>query len=379
MKIFNHFIWKLPFYKLAHENIIKSPMPLNFTFSVTNLCQSKCKTCNIWKIYREDPKLYKKELNINEIEKIFSSLGNIYIFNVSGGEPFIRKDFLEIVKLAVKYLKPKIIHIPTNAIAEKKVIKTVKEIIEHLKQYAPDTKLTIKPSLDHIYEKHDDIRGVKGNFNKVMNVFTELKKLKKEYNNLYAELGTVISKMNFSDIEYISDFVRTLKPDSYRNEIAEIRSEMFNLNNDITPDYYEYRKAIDIFAEHQKKEMKNRSFFQKTTNAFRLVYYDLVLKILQKNNQPIPCYAGITNAHMTAYGDVWACCTLGYDDSMGNLRDFNYNFKKLWNSNQAFEVRKKIYNKECVCPLANQMYSSILMDFKSSLKVVMIILRNKKL
>ena len=33
-------------------------------------------------------------------------------FNISGGEPFLRDDFPEIIKLACRYLTPGIIHIP---------------------------------------------------------------------------------------------------------------------------------------------------------------------------------------------------------------------------------------------------------------------------
>ena len=57
-------------------------------------------------------------------------MGRIYVFNVSGGEPFLRDDFPEIIKLACKYLKPSVIHIPTNAIAKKKIRKNLIIILD---------------------------------------------------------------------------------------------------------------------------------------------------------------------------------------------------------------------------------------------------------
>ena len=377
MKLFNsnHFVYKLPLYFLADRFQTRPPLPFNLTFSVTNVCQSRCRTCKIWDLYRKDPQLRDNELTLEEIESLFKSMGPIYIFNISGGEPFLRDDLPDIITLAVKYLKPGIIHIPTNAIARKKINQSLHRIIEILKTAAPDTHLTIKPSLDHLNEKHDEIRGAKGNFQKVVDVFQDLKNLKAEYPNLSAELGTVISKWNINDIEEISRFAHSLNPDSYRNEIAEERSEMFNFDDGITPLHEDYKKAIDTFSSHQIREMGNKPLFNRIANAFRLVYYQLALKFLHMQSQPIPCYGGITNAHLTPYGDIWACCTLGYTESMGNVKDHGYDFNSVWQSSRAWEVRHKIRNHQCACPLANQMYSNIMMDIKSIVKVIKLILK----
>ena len=343
---------------------------LNLTFSVTNLCQSKCKTCRIWQLYRQNPKQLDAELTIEEIDKIFQSIGHVYIFNVSGGEPFLRKDFVDIIDLACHHLSPGIIHIPTNAIATRLIAKKTQQIIKILRSRYPKTRLTVKPSLDHIDSRHDEIRGVKGNFEKVMTLFETLKTMKADYPHFHVELGTVISRWNVDDIEEIAAFITKLDPESYRNEIAEQRSEMFNIENPITPGADEYKEAITFFVTQIKANMRNELFFHRITNAFRLVYYDLAVKILDQGRQVIPCYGGISNAHMTPYGDIWACCTLGYDKPMGNLRNFGYDFARLWSSPQADDVRQFIHGGNCHCPMANQMYSNILMHLPSLSKVM---------
>lgn len=364
-------------YRLARLGITSQGTPLNLTFSVTNLCQSKCKTCSIWKLYRDQPEKLKSELTLKEIEKIFKSMGHVYVFNISGGEPFLRADIVQIIESACRYLTPGIIHIPTNAISPKLTIKRMQRIIATLKANYPHVRLTIKPSLDHVGEKHDEIRGVKGNFEKVIWLFNRLKEFQTEYPHLHVELGTVISRWNVNDIDEISKFVKTLGPDSYRNEIAEQRSEMFNQQNPITPEPQAYREAIDFFVHQIKSDMRKKVFFQRITNAFRLVYYRLATRIMEENRQVIPCYAGISNAHMTPYGDIWPCCTLGYDHSMGNLRDFGYDFKRLWASETAKRIRQFISEKNCACPLANQAYSNILMHSPSLLRVLREILFSK--
>jgi MoaA/NifB/PqqE/SkfB family radical SAM enzyme len=357
-------------YRLARSGLNSPGMPINLTFSVTNICQSRCKTCNIWKIYKNNPEKRKDELSLEEIEKIFKSMGHIYIFNVSGGEPFLRPDLTVVIEAACEYLRPGIIHIPTNAIATRLIKKKTRNIIRILHSLCPSTRLTIKPSLDHIDKRHDEIRGVSGNFEKVMGVYESLKRMKPDFPNLHVELGTVISRWNVDDIEAIASFITSLNPDSYRNEIAEQRSEMLNMENPITPNAEEYSRAIAFFVSQLKVNMKNKNFFHRVTNAFRLEYYDLAIQILRQKRQAIPCYAGISNAHMTPYGDIWACCTLGYNKPMGNLRDYGYDFKRLWNSQQAKEVRSYIRDGNCHCPMANQMYSNILLHTPSLTRVL---------
>ena len=131
-------------YRLFRLGLVSPGTPLNLTFSVTNLCQSRCRTCSIWKLYRDDPYKRKEELTINEIEKIFKSLGHVYICNISGGEPFLRPDFTQIIELACRYLTPAIIHIPTNAIAVDLVEKKTREILDIIKRVRPGYSINSK-------------------------------------------------------------------------------------------------------------------------------------------------------------------------------------------------------------------------------------------
>lgn len=369
MGYFKELLPKMLQYRLARKGLVKPGSPFNLTFSVTNQCQSQCKTCNIWELYKKHPEKRKEELTLTEIEKIFGSMGHIYIFNISGGEPFLRDDITELVGLACKHLTPGIIHIPTNAIAVNRIEKKTRDILNLLKDQYPKIHLTVKPSLDNIEEKHDIIRGVPGNFKRVMEVFHKLKSIQSEYPQLHVELGTVISRWNVGDVKEISSHITKLGVDSYRNEIAEQRSEMFNQEQHITPTANEYEQAIGFFVDNIRANFKNRSYFNRLTNAFRLVYYELAIQILKQNKQIIPCYAGVSNAHLSPYGNIWACCTLGYDKNMGNLRNYSYDFPELWNSDDAMSIREYIKNKNCACPLANQAYSNILLNTPSLLRV----------
>ncbi len=339
--------------------------PITLTYSVTAACQSKCKTCQIGAMFCQDPARARRDLTLDEIEKIFKTMKPVYFFNMSGGEPFMRKDLPEIVALACKYLKPRVVHTPTNAILSERIVEYTEKIINIVREYDPSVPFTVKPSIDGVGELHDEIRGVKGNFEKLLCTIDGLKKLEEKYDNFHLELGTVISNYNIDYLDEIEDFVHSLGVESYRNEVAECRTEFFNIGDPITPPAEVYQNLIRDFARKVEQNIAKKKNLAKTTEALRVVYYDIAAKILEKKRQVIPCYAGVSNVHINYDGGVWPCCVLGYEKQMGNLRDYNYDFGKLWNSNEANEVRKYIRKRNCACPLANQAYSNILMDFPS--------------
>ena len=357
-------------FRLAYHGLIPAPGPITLTFSVTNICQSRCKTCNIWQIYPEKHQDPANELTIDEIRKIFRSLGRIYFFNLSGGEPFLRKDLPEIVEAAVEYLKPAIIHVPTNAIATERVIGHSRAILEMLKRRGLATPFTVKPSIDGVGALHDEIRGVPGNWEQLLETIRRLKELEEEYSNLHIELGTVVSRFNKERLDEIEDFVHSLGVQSYRNEIAEQREEFLNMGEPITPSGEEYAELMKRFSDKVRQAAKDKRPLAQITESLRLVYYDLAARIMIEGRQVIPCYAGISNVHLTPHGELWPCCVLGYAQPMGNLREAEYDFWRVWRSPRAKEVRRYIKGRNCACPLANQAYSNILCHTPSLLKAL---------
>src|SRR5207244_3400976 len=55
---------------------------------------------------------------------------------------------------------------------------------------------------------------------------------------------------------------------------------------------------------------------------------------------------------------VWPCCIRA--ESMGNLRDHDYNFASVWNTAKGGDLRRSIKAGECYCPLANASYTNML-------------------
>src|SRR4029078_13462830 len=89
---------------------------------------------------------------------------------VAGGEPFLRNDIVDIVRLAKTYLDPKVLLIPTNGLMDKRVPDRVREIVDIYK----DNQVIINLSLDGIKEQHDFIRGRPGAYDKALSTLTQL-------------------------------------------------------------------------------------------------------------------------------------------------------------------------------------------------------------
>jgi MoaA/NifB/PqqE/SkfB family radical SAM enzyme/uncharacterized membrane protein YbhN (UPF0104 family) len=356
--------------KLAMYGISKAPNPINVTFSVTRRCQSRCKTCFIWEHDSCD------DMDLRSIERLFRSIGWTYFFNVSGGEPFLRDDLPEIIALACRFMTPAVIHIPTNAIAVDRVINMTVEILKVIDREAPGSVLTIKPSFDGIGELHDEIRGVPGNFQRLLETLERLRELQSHHDNLHVGVGTVISRFNADKLNEIIEYSKGLGVDSYINEIAEEREEFFNIGSGITPDGDSYGRIMEIFKKSVLEKMKDMKLLPRITTALRVVYYDLVVRILNEQRQVIPCSAGLMNVHINSDGGIWPCAVLAYNGQMGKV-DESTDFREIWNSKEAKKIRKSIRRRECHCPLANQAYSNILLHPRSLFTAIWIAFRGR--
>lgn len=343
-------------------------LPINITVSVTNKCNSRCKTCFLWTFYLKHPELKDREFTTDEFSRVFEAIGDApFWFTMSGGEPFLRDDLPEICEAAVSYCKPRIINIPSNGLLPLVIQKETESILEKI----GDTELIINLSLDGVGENHDEIRGVAGNFERLIESYDRLKALKKDYATLGLGIHSVISTFNIDEILSLYEYVKNFEPDSYITEIAEERTELFNIGKSITPKADAYVKVMNELSNRLRMDYLNsKTSVSKITQAFRLAYYSTVSRMLQGNRSVIQCYAGYASCQITPFGDVWPCCVLGYSNVMGNLRESNYDFKKIWFSKEADLVRKSIGAENCVCPLANAHYTNLLCNFSGLIRVL---------
>jgi MoaA/NifB/PqqE/SkfB family radical SAM enzyme len=351
---------RIPLFKLFRRFGWPRMLPLNLTLSPSPKCNSRCLTCNIW-MKREN------ELTLQEWDRVLASLGQTpYWFTISGGEPLMYPHVVELAQSVYKHCRPGVINVPTNGI-----LPTIPENVEHIARSCPRSQVIINLSLDGVGERHDIIRGVAGNFEKFEHCLEQLLSLRRQLNNLTIGIHAVVSVFNVEHLDEIIAYADRSGADQFITEIAEPRVELDTVGLPITPSAESYAKAIDrLIAYVKSKEFRGMA---RVTEALRVEYYQLVKRILEEQDQVIACYAGWVSAHIYADGTVWPCCVRG--DNLGNLRDYDYDFKEIWFGEKIREARRSIAARECHCPLANASYTSMLHDIATLLRLVAKVLR----
>lgn len=354
-RLTNYWIWHC-FFGFPYNYV---PMPLSLTISVTNKCVSKCRTCNIWKIYHDNPGLSDSELSANEWKAVLKSIGKSpFWVTISGGNQFLCKDLIGIIESVIEHCLPIVINIPVSGMYPDLVYSAAKTIAKACSKKG--IRLIMNISIDDIKNRQDDVRGVKGDFDNTMETYKKLIRIKSYYNKFYLGVYTVISAYNVDNIPAVCDFVKKcLKPDTYALEIAEHRTELCNTTEDIIPDMDKYEKAMKYYRNLFTGNESGLLFFK---NMLRNLYYDYI-----SSNKKIKCRAGIVSAQISPYGDIWPCCTKA--ETMGNLKDAGYDFKNIWYSNKAYLIRNKIKETMCSCTHCNPFYTNALFDPKGVIRL----------
>jgi MoaA/NifB/PqqE/SkfB family radical SAM enzyme len=266
----------------------------------------------------------------------------------------LRPDLPDIVDAIIEESSPRIINIPTSGTIHAHLCKFLPRILNKTK----GSQLTLNFSLDEIGERHDRIRRTPKNWEKTLESLRFAKSLQADAPHLTIGIHTVISIYNIDRLRDIYDELQNLAPDSYITEIAEERAELMTLGTGITPPPDKYAEVIDFIVARLR--CKQHRGFASIIHQFRLEYYDMVKRTLREKRQVIPCYAGSASCHIAADGSVWGCCVRA--ESLGNLRETNYDIARIWRNQAARKFRRSVKHKECYCPLANAGYTNMIMD-----------------
>ncbi len=166
---------------------------------VTSRCNAFCQTC-----------FYHAELNqpgdmtFAQIEKISRTMPPITDLWLSGGEPTLRRDVIEIIDTFVRNNGVDRVIIPTNGLVKSRVY----EIVDHALGRHPQVDLYLNIALDGYGKTHDRIRGVPGNWEKALDCIRSLYPLKEKYADRFRlNVNTVVCAENYTEIEMLAEFM----------------------------------------------------------------------------------------------------------------------------------------------------------------------------
>ncbi|MFH1367312.1 MAG: radical SAM protein, partial [Patescibacteria group bacterium] len=170
-----------------NENSIK-----DIVLAVTYRCNGRCKFCNIWK---------EKGVSLLPAASYKNLPRNARNINITGGEPFLREDIVEVVRVIVRQCPEAKIIISTNGFSPSLIKKRLQEILR-LKR---DIGLAV--SLDGFGRVHEELRGFPGGFSLAL----ETIRLSRELGIKDVKIAFTLTDSNFKQLKKIYRFSKEMR------------------------------------------------------------------------------------------------------------------------------------------------------------------------
>jgi Fe-coproporphyrin III synthase len=287
---------------------------LHGSIIVTSRCNAKCNMCDVWQ-YPSKP---EEEIGLDVYEK----LPQMFFTNITGGEPFVRKDLPEIVALLRR--KTKRIVISTNGFFTDRIIALCEKY--------PD--LGIRISIEGAQETNDKIRGIPEGTERTERTLLKLREMG------IRDIGfaMTVQDMNAKDLVGLYE-----KAESFGYEFATAtlhNSHYFCKTDNRIEDKEmvagEFRRLIARLLRSNKPKQWFRAYFN-----HGLINY------IYGRPRFLPCEMGQDGFFLDPYGDVLACNGMERKMPMGNLKTQSWD--EIWNGVKAHDVRNAVKNCKRNC------------------------------
>ncbi len=183
------FTWRTKL-SMAKAVLLKKNAPFYVQYYINSQCNLFCKYCNVVESNSD-----VREIELDDIEKVADNLVKIGtgVVVLMGGEPFLRKDYPEIIEIFVKHG----INVRLQTAGMK--VATPQMLEACVKAGARDINVSLD-SLDA--SKQDFINSVAGSWDEVIKTIASISQFFPK-NEAVTSFGTVISRYNYPEISSI--------------------------------------------------------------------------------------------------------------------------------------------------------------------------------
>lgn len=267
--------------------------PVACVLAVTYRCDARCRICDIWRRY-VDP---DDELAPQDYAWLPRSLRSV---NLSGGEPFMRDDLPEIVRVVRRTCPDARIVVSTNGLAPERIERAVASMGD----------VAVRISLDAAGPLHDEIRGVEGAFEKAMETTRRLKALGVPDLGLAATSsganpGALIAVRDLADelgVEFIASAVHS-------------SPIYFGPHGGDRPRSHDSVEELASIMRHDLASGRPRDWA-------KAYYMRGLIDYVRGRRRRLPCRAGVDFFFLDPWGTVYPCNVLGVE--MGTIRDGSF-------------------------------------------------------
>jgi MoaA/NifB/PqqE/SkfB family radical SAM enzyme len=324
--------------------------PPFLTLFINSICNMQCEHCFYWQnLNRTD------DLSFDELIALSKSLGKVENLNLSGGEPFLRKEIGAVCREFVRRNGVRQIYIPTNGYFTDRTIASTKEILNE----ADLSLLAIELSLDGMAEYHDAFRVSRGSFGRAMKTYDALTEIQERDPRLRIHATSTAHSGNIEELRRLTGYLLERCPKMDHHNLDTIRGDRKNpeLAAPLMDAYYAlYREVQERWTPREQGR------FGSSVEPLMQWTKRESAKLRQ---QVVPCLAGKLSAVVYSNGDVSVCES---HTPLGNLRDRS--FGEIWRSSAAAKRRTSIAAKECWCTAAVPLWPSIVFQPTSLVRTI---------
>ena len=326
---------------------VTSPVVLNML--VTSVCDMRCVHCFFTDQLDDKPRK-KLQMTTANFEQVSETLnGTLPVLILAGGEPFTRKDIPEIVRAFYENNKLESVYLMSNGGIQQRIMPDVQRILDE----CPNLNVTVALGIDGLKEDHENIRQKANSWDKAIDTARQLQAIKKEIPRLDVQTCTCFMNSNQDRIFEWYDFLRyELKPDKINfNYIRPPAAKPEELNIDLS----RYQKLTRMIDDDSRRGVISNHYAGKGgffKAAIDIHMHEVIAKTEIEKKAQLQCHAGNTGGVIYDEGTVSSCENL---DPVANLRDYDWNFWKLWNSPEM-EARRKHARTGCHCTHESNCY-----------------------
>jgi Fe-coproporphyrin III synthase len=332
-----------------------------WTHFVTSTCNAKCAHC----FYPINQK--NNELTLDEIDRLAQTLPKIRLLLISGGEPFLRRDLPEIIRIYFERCGFFNASIPTNGYSPEGVARAVEKICS----YSPDLSLGVSVSIDGFKEFHDRMRAVPGLYERCLATLESLLEVQKRYPNLTVGVTTVFMKDNQHELERFVDFIyERYRPNHHGLGLIRGNPLDPSLKLDLDVSLYEkLSKTIDErYPTDEVAEAGLRGIRVRIRREINRRRFEYIARQARGGSFEQSCLAGEREFVMSETGDVYGCEIIS--TKLGNVREAGYDFAKIRRGADAAKFIADRDERQCRCTHECNVRTMLLFNRQNALPVI---------
>jgi MoaA/NifB/PqqE/SkfB family radical SAM enzyme len=304
------------------------------TYLVCNRCNARCKMCDSWRMPRGD------ELSVEQVRQVFGKLGSLDVVRLSGGEPFLRSDLLELAEAVMSASSPAALHITTNGSFPERVL-------ELAERFSRPRRLRVMVSMDGLAPVHDESRGKRVSFELALRSVRALAGLRSRGVRVSVN-HTIISRRSLQDHLELRELLAREGVDTqwvlaYSESSMYVRERRGQRASDLVlAQGYPLHPELDLeqsleFARGELEQVER--IVDPVLRAGKRYYLAGLVARLEQQAAPRPkpkCVALRSHIRLLPNGDVPVCQF--NTETIGNL--LSEPFDVLWHKLQTIEARR---------------------------------------